>query len=111
VSHGAHWAYLDKPSTSTQLSHKFDTLRGIRDRRRVRHRVDSGETARSRRTRTGENRFRRLTARFAQVRVQVDKSGECHKTGAVDNPICLRCDGPDLSDHTIVNQDVGCSRS
>jgi hypothetical protein len=111
VSDGANRSDLDKASTATQLGHHFYPLRCVRDRRGVGHGVDCSETAGSRRSRAGQDRFGRLAARFAQMRVQVDQSGKGDESCAIDDSVGFRFHRTHLADDAIVNQNVGSTRA
>jgi hypothetical protein len=72
---------------SPPLGNKFDELGGIRNRIRIGHCVDCGETARRRGSRTRQYRFGSFTARLAKMRVQVDETGESDESVCIDHSI------------------------
>ena len=104
-------ANLDETRTTAQLGDELDPLARIRNRRGIGHRVNGGEPARCCRARTGEDCFRRLAARFAQMSVEVNKAGKSNEPSTVDNPVGLHFHRTHLADHAIVNKDVGCTRA
>ncbi len=61
-----------------------DRARTVRDRRRIRHANDGGESTRRRRARAGLDRLFPAEPRLAQMDVEVDQAGRDDEIGCVD---------------------------
>ena len=105
---GADRLDIDQAGLPAQPPHLFHHTGRVRYRRRVRHRAHRRVAAQRGGPRPGFHRLGVLTARLAQVRVQVDQAGQGDQAAGVDDMRPLRGQAAAELDHdAVAQQQVG----